>query len=372
MFFKIKIVIKIEMKEVSSLLILAINPGSTTTKVALFSAEELLSQKTIEHPREEIAVFDSLSDQLPYRLKLIEEFVEKSKIDGPIAAIVGRGGLLNPMPSGVYAVNKRMEEHLEIGIGGVHASNLGGLLAKELADIYSSIPMVVDPVAVDELEDIARISGLPQIERKSLAHTLNIKAISYRYANEISEDLTNLRLIVAHLGGGISIAPVRNGRIIDVNNANEMGPFSPERAGTVPSGQLVNLCFEGQFSSGKEIKALLNKQSGLIGYLETNDLREVEKRIENGDEKAKLIWEAMCYQIVKEIGAMATVLEGQVDAILLTGGMSYSEKLTNYVKEKTSFIANTVLYAGEDELRALAEGALRVLVGKHTIKEYIY
>ncbi len=360
------------MKGVRYLLIFAINPGSTSTKVALYSNDELIDKENIEHPREEIEDFDSLNDQLPYRLRMINDFIEKLEIENPIAAFVGRGGLLNPMPSGTYAVNERMEEHLKIGISGTHASNLGGLLAKKLAKRHDSVAYVVDPVAVDEMEEVARISGIPQIVRKSLAHTLNIKAISYRYANENVKDLEELRLVVAHLGGGISIAPIKNGRIIDVNNANEMGPFSPERAGTVPSGALVKLCFSGKYDSTEEVKALLNKKSGLISYLNTNDLRVVEKMIEDGDEKAALIWEAMCYQIAKEIGAMATVLKGKVDAILLTGGLSYSQKLTSYLKSKLGYIAPIVVYAGENELRALAEGAYRILIGRQKVKEYIY
>lgn len=354
------------------MLIFAINPGSTSTKVALYSNDELIDKETIEHPRGEIEDFDNLNDQLPYRLKSINDFIKRLDIEEPIAAFVGRGGLLNPMPSGTYAVNSRMEEHLKIGVSGTHASNLGGLLAKELAKKHDSKAYVVDPVAVDEMDNVARISGIPHIERKSLAHTLNIKAISYRYANENVRSLNELRLVVAHLGGGISIAPMKNGRIIDVNNANEMGPFSPERAGTVPSGALVKLCFSEKYNSAKEVKNLLNKKSGLISYLNTNDLRVVEKRIEDGDERAALIWEAMCYQIVKEIGAMATVLKGQVDAILLTGGLAYSKKLTTYMKDKLEFIAPIVIYAGEDELRALAEGAYRVLIGRQKVKEYIY
>jgi len=360
------------MKGVRYLLIFAINPGSTSTKVALFSNDELIDKETIEHPREEIEDFNSLNDQLPYRLSRIEKFIEKLNIKQPIEAFVGRGGLLNPMPSGTYTVNDRMEKHLKIGISGTHASNLGGLIAKELANDHNSKAFVVDPVAVDEMEDVARISGIPQVERKSLAHTLNIKAISYRYANENNVNLDKLRLIVAHLGGGISIAPIKNGRIIDVNNANEMGPFSPERAGTVPSGALAKLCFSGEYSNAKEVKSLLNKKSGLISYLGTNDLREVEKRIDEKDENAKLIWEAMAYQIVKEIGAMATVLKGKVDAILLTGGLSYSKKLTSFIKGRLEYISPIVIYAGEDELRALAEGAYRVLIGNQEAKEYIY
>src|SRR6056297_959230 len=295
------------MKGVRYLLIFAINPGSTSTKVALFSNDELIEKETIEHPREEIEDFNNLNDQLPYRLELIEKFIKKLNIDESIEAFVGRGGLLNPMPGGTYNVNERMVKHLIVGISGTHASNLGGLLAKELAIKHGAKSFVVDPVAVDEMDDIARVSGIPEIERKSLAHTLNIKAISYRYANERAVDLNSLRLVVAHLGGGISIAPIKDGRIVDVNNANEMGPFSPERAGTVPSGALAKLCFSDDYKSAKEVKKLLNKESGLIAYLGTNDLREVEDKILQGDEKAKLIWEAMAYQVVKEIGAMATV-----------------------------------------------------------------
>ncbi len=354
------------------MLILAINPGSTSTKVALYLNDELVDNETIEHPQVEIRDFKTLNDQLPYRLALVNKFIERSNIKEPLTAVVGRGGLLNPLPSGTYEVNDRMKEHLTIGISGSHASNLGGLIADLIASEHGCKAMVVDPVAVDEMDDQARVSGMPQIERKSLSHALNIKAVCHRYANEQVLALNELRLIVAHLGGGISIAPIKNGKIIDVNNANDMGPFSPERAGTVPSGDLAKLCFSGEFESARDVKRLLNKKAGLISYLDTNDLRVVEKRVNNGDEKAKLIWEAMCYQIVKEIGSMAAVLKGDVDAILLTGGLAYSQKLVEYIRNKTEFIAKTVVFAGEDELRALAEGAYRVLIGREKMKEYIY
>jgi butyrate kinase len=354
------------------LLILAINPGSTSTKVALYSNDELVESETIDHPIEVIKEYKELIDQLPYRLELVEQFIKDMNISESLSAVVGRGGMLKSLPSGTYEVNDKMQNHLEVGISGIHASNLGGLIAKRIAEKHNCKAMVVDPVAVDEMQEEARISGLPQIERKSMSHALNIKAVCHRYANEQVVDLKNLKLIIAHLGGGISIAPILDGRIIDVNNANEMGPFSPERAGTVPSGDLVKLCFSRKYKSAKEVKNLLNRESGLVGYLGTNDLRVVEKKIENGDEKAKLIWEAMCYQIVKEIGAMAAVLNGKVDAILLTGGLAYSQKLVEYIREKTAFIAKTVVFAGEDELRALAEGAYRVLIGREQLKEYIY
>lgn len=342
-------------------LILAINPGSTSTKVALYREEERIEQENITHSSEAIDKFDKIADQYEYRREMILDWLKgKGVALTDLRAVVGRGGLLRPMPSGTYTVTDQMCKDLQIGYQGEHASNLGGLIAKSIGDELSIPSYIVDPVAVDEFDDVARISGIPQITRRSLLHALNIKAITHRVANEKGTKVEDLNLIVAHLGGGISITPLRKGKMIDANNANEMGPFSPERAGSVPAGDLAKMCFSGEFTA-KEIKTKLRGKGGLVAYLGTNDAREVLKMIEEGNEKAKLVFEAMGYQIAKEIGSAATALHGKVDNIVLTGGVAYSKYLTSYIEEHVSFIAPVLVRAGEDEMLALNEGALRVL-----------
>ncbi|RKD30000.1 butyrate kinase [Thermohalobacter berrensis] len=350
--------------------ILVINPGSTSTKVAIYKNGEKVILKKIEHSAEELEKFDKVADQYDYRLKLILDWLKEEGIStSSLRAVVGRGGLLRPMPGGTYLVTDKMIEDLKIGYQGEHASNLGGILAKGIADKEGIKAFIVDPVAVDEFDDIARISGMPEIKRRSLLHALNIKAVSHRLAEEMDKSLEDLNLIVAHLGGGISVAPVKKGKIVDVNNANEMGPFSPERTGGLPVGDLAKMCFSGKYTY-KEIKTKLRGKGGLVGYLGTNDAREVEGMIENGNEKAKLVFEAMGYQIGKEIGAMATVLCGEVDKIILTGGLAHSKRLTDFITHMVKHIAEVKIYPGEDEMEALNEGALRVINGQE--KEKIY
>ncbi len=350
--------------------ILAINPGSTSTKVAIYEEEDLFKENKIIHDGEELGQFNKVSEQYDYRLNLIYKWLDVINIStSSLKAVVGRGGLLRSIPGGTYLVTDKMIVDLEIGIQGEHASNLGGILAKGIADKEGIKSFIVDPVSVDEFDDIARVSGLKDIERRSLVHALNIKAVSYRRAKELKEDLKDLNLIVAHLGGGISIAPIKGGKIVDVNNAGEMGPFSPDRAGSLPVGDLVNLCYSGEYTH-EEMRKKLRGKGGLMSYLDTVDGREVEKRIGQGDKKAQLIYNAMCYQIGKEIGAAAVVLNGKVDNIILTGGLAYSNNLAKIVTEMTGFIAEVIVYPGEDEMKALNLGALRVLKGIE--KEKIY
>lgn len=350
--------------------ILVINPGSTSTKLGVFKGQEKVLERKIEHDTRELEKFDKITDQYEYRMNLILDLLDSEKIGvQQLKAVVGRGGLLRPMPAGTYKVTDKMIDDLKAGIQGEHASNLGGIIAKGISDKEGIPSFIVDPVAVDEFEDVARISGIPEIERKSLLHTLNIRAVSHRLADDINKDFKDMNLIVAHLGGGISVAPIKKGKIIDVNNANEMGPFSPERAGGVPVGDLAKLCFSGEYSYG-EIKKKLRGKAGLVGYLGTNNAKEVDERIKSGDKKAELIFNSMAYQIGKEIGKMATVLSGKVDYIILTGGVSHSKRLTSYVEEMVGFIAPIKIFAGEDELEALNEGALRVLEGKEDSKIY--
>lgn len=356
---------------VKKIYILTINPGSTSTKVALFDGTTELARATLRHSAEMLNSFSSISDQLEFRLEAIEQFLNKhSEISRQLAAAVGRGGLLRPLSSGTYRVNERMLHDLRQGVQGQHASNLGGMLAHSIAARFGIEAFIVDPVSVDEFEPLARVSGIPQIERRSLSHALNIKAVAYRFAEDMQASLDEMNLIIAHLGGGISVAPLKAGRIIDVNNANEMGPFSPERAGGLPVGDVVRMCFSGEYSSAAELRRIFNGRSGFVGYLGTNDMREVERRIDEGDDRARLIWEAMGYQIAKEIGQMSVVLKGSVDAVLLTGGLAHSDRFTSFIAQHVEFIAPVHIYPGEDELQALAEGAVRVLTNKVAAKEY--
>lgn len=350
--------------------VLVINPGSTSTKVALFNGTENILQKNLSHNSEELESFEKITDQFDYRKNIILEWLtsEGYKVES-LKAVVGRGGLLKPMPSGTYKVTDVMIEDLNIGIQGEHASNLGGIIAKSIAEMIDVDAFIVDPVAVDEFDDVARVSGMPDVKRKSLLHALNIKAVSHNIAKELDTKVEDLNLVVAHLGGGISVVPIRKGKMIDANNANEMGPFSPERAGGLPVGDVVRMCYSGDYIYS-EIKKKLRGKGGLVAYLGTNDAREVTKMIENGDLVAKLIYEAMAYQIGKEIGAMSTVLSGNIDAIVLTGGIAYSKYLTDYVTDMVGFIAPVMLQPGEDEMRALNEGVLRVLSGEESAKIY--
>ena len=350
--------------------VLAIYPGSTSTKVALFEGENVIKAFKIDHKKEDLDKFKRIPDQYDYRLDLIKKWCESEGISTKeLRAVVGRGGLLRSMPGGTYSVTDFMIEDLKIGIQGQHASNLGGMLAKGLADLEGIPSYIVDPVSVDEFEEVARISGLKELPRKSLVHTLNIKAVSHRRAKELNKELEDLNLVVAHLGGGISIAPLKAGKIIDVNNAKEMGPFSPDRTGGLPVGDLVKMCYSGKYTLD-EIMLMIQGEGGLYSYFGTMDGRDVEERIKNGDDYAKLVYDAMAYQIGKEIGMYATVLKGDVDNIILTGGLAYSDYLVNIIKEMVGFIAEIIVYPGEDEMDALNKGALRVLEGEEIVKIY--
>lgn len=351
--------------------ILVINPGSTSTKIALFFNEQLLFDKKIEHSSGELHVFHKIIDQYEFRLDIILNFLKEKGIDHSVLdAVVGRGGLLNPIPSGTYRVNDKMLEDLRKGVSGEHASNLGGLLANGIAEKLSIPSYIVDPVVIDEMKPVARISGMPEIPRISILHALNQKAIARKAVLDLGKDYEKVNFIIAHLGGGISVGIHCKGKVIDVNNALDgEGPFTPERSGGVPVGALVKLCFSGKFTKD-EIKKKIKGKGGLVAYLSTNDVREVVKRIKQGDKKAKLILEAMAYQVAKEIGAGATVLKGQVDAIILTGGIAYNNEFVNMVKDRVSFISLVMIYPGEEEMLALCDGALRVLKEEEVEKVY--
>lgn len=351
--------------------LLVINPGSTSTKIGLFQNDKILFEETLRHPVEELDIFDKITDQFEFRKDIILNALEKNNIEiKEINAIVGRGGLLKPIEGGTYEVNENMLNDLKIGISGEHASNLGGILAYEIAKEIGVKAFIVDPVVVDELQDLARISGMKGIVRMSIFHALNQKAVARRYAKSIGKKYEDLNLIVAHLGGGISIGAHNHGKVIDVPNALDgEGPFSPERSGGLPVGSLIKLCYSGECTL-KEVIKRVKGNGGLVSYLGTNDAREVEKMIEHGDEYAELIYHAMAYQVAKEIGSAATVLMGKVDAIILTGGIAYSKLFTNWIEEMVSFISKVIIYPGEDELMALAEGGLRVLRGEEEGKKY--
>lgn len=350
--------------------VLVINPGSTSSKVALFKDLDLVVEKNLSHSTEELDKFDKITDQYAYRRDMILEWMaEEGYPTTSLKAVVGRGGLLKPMPSGTYKVTPALIKDLEIGVQGEHASNLGGIIARSIADVEGVEAYIVDPVAVDEFEPVARVSGMPDIERKSLLHALNVRAISHNVASDLGRPFETLNMVVAHLGGGISVVPVKKGKMIDANNANEMGPFSPERAGGLPVGDIVRMCYSGEYTMNT-LKPKLRGKGGLVAYLGTNDAREVLKMIENGDENAKLIFESMGYQIAKEIGAMATVLKGDIDAIVLTGGVAYSKYLTDYIKEHVGFMAPVIVKPGEDEMTALNEGYLRTVTGEDPVKIY--
>ena len=350
--------------------ILAINPGSTSTKIAVYTNETIKFEQVIRHNINDLKPFATIYDQYNYRLHLVEKALIDHKINvNDLSAVVGRGGPLKPLTSGTYAVNNHMIEDLKTKVQTEHASNLGGILAKGIADQVNIPAFIVDPVSVDELQPIARISGLPEVPRRSLFHALNLKAVAHRVAKNLYKDYNSLTLILIHLGGGISVGVQQNGKMIDVTNPNELGPFSPERAGAVPSYGLIEMCYSGKYTL-EEIKKKLIGNAGLIAHLGTSDGREVESRIANGDTKAALIYEAMAYQIAKEIGAMATVVNGQVDGIVLTGGLAYSEILVKMITDRVKFIGNVIVHPGEDELQALIEGALRVLRGEEQAKIY--
>lgn len=353
-------------------LILVINPGSTSTKVAVFDNNKVVFQKNIKHPAEEIAKYAKITDQYEFRKNVILQELQTEGIRlEEIVIVMGRGGLIKHIPSGVYEVNERMKEDLRKGVNGEHASNLGGLIADDIAKtLPSAKAYIADPVVVDEMIDVARISGHPRFERVSIFHALNQKAIARTHANAQQRKYEEMNLIVAHLGGGISVGAHRKGKVIDVNQALDgEGPFSPERSGTLPAGALAKLCFSGEVTY-EEVKKMITGQGGLCAYLGTNDALEVEKRVKAGDPKASLIYEAMAYQVAKEIGAMAVVLYGKVDAILLTGGIAYDKMFCDWIIEAVQFIAPVYVYPGEDEMKALAQNGLAVLKNEVTVKKY--
>ena len=350
---------------------LIINPGSTSTKIGAFEDETLLFDKTLRHPTEEIAKYASIIDQKDFRKQIILDTLKEDNCDiHSFDVIVGRGGLLKPIPGGTYPVSDALLADLVAGVQGQHASNLGGILAREIGDEIGKPSYIVDPVVVDELTDVARLSGVPELPRRSIFHALNQKAVARRYAKEHGVSYDSLNLIVIHMGGGVSVGAHCKGKVVDVNNILDgEGCFSPERAGTVPAGDLIKMCFSGKYTQ-KEIYKKICGNGGFNAYLHTNDARVVEKMVKEGDEFAKLVQDAFYYQIAKDAGAMAAVLEGKVDAIILTGGIAYNPYTREILEQKIGFIAPITVYPGEDELLALAQGALRVMKGEEEPQNY--
>lgn len=350
--------------------ILVINPGSTSTKIAVFEDEQPLFSETVRHDFNEITKFATVFDQFDFRKQIVLSLLQSRNFDlHTLSAVIGRGGMVKPVKSGVYGVNDLMMETLRDARYGNHASNLGALLAGDIAAELGIPSYMADPVVVDEFEELARVTGLPEITRKSTFHALNQKAMARKAAEQLGRRYEDINLIVVHLGGGISVGTHMHGRVVDVNNALDGdGPFSPDRTGTLPTEGFRRLVFK--LGDEKAIMRRLVGGGGLVAHLGTNDTREVERRIQEGDEKALFYYEAMAYTIAKEIGASATVLKGDVQGIVLTGGIAHSKMMVGWLTERVSFIAPIIHLPGEFEMEALASSALRVLRGEENAKQY--
>lgn len=351
--------------------VLVINPGSTTTKIGVYSEEGPVFEKNIEHSMELSGKYPKVTDQLETRLENINNAIKENNINlNEMDAFAGRGGPLKPLEGGTYKVNDKMLKDLESCKYANHASNLGAMIANYFSKAHNKPAFVVDPVTVDNFIPEARISGLPEIVRKCRSHALNIKSVAREVCSLLSKNLESCNFVVAHLGGGISVCALAGGKIIDVNDALlGQGPFSAERAGSLPIGPLVKLCYSQKYTE-KQLIDTLSKESGLKGYLKTNDVREILKKIESGDEEAKLILNAMMYQVSKEIGSMTVTLKGKLDGIILTGGMMKSSYLTEAIKKQVEFLGKVYIVPGEKELKALAEGAFRTLNKQEMPKIY--
>jgi len=350
--------------------LLIINPGSTSTKIGVFEDEASILEETLRHSIEELAPFQNMTDQYDFRMSIIVDALANAGICVKnLDAVVGRGGLVKPLAGGTYHVNEAMLADLRIGVQGSHASNLGGLIAYAIGTKIDKPAFIVDPVVVDEFMEISRISGHPAIKRRSIFHALNQKAIARQYCKDVGRTYTDLNLIVVHMGGGISVGIHAKGKVIDANNALDGdGPLSPERSGSLPTGDLAALCYSGEYSHA-DMKKMIAGSGGLVAYFGSNNLRELEARAES-EPDVKLAIDAMCYQVAKEIAAVSTAVYGKVDAILLTGGIARSMYITEEITQRVNFIADVKKYPGEDELAALAQGALRVLRGEETALEY--
>ncbi|MBP2643539.1 MAG: butyrate kinase [Firmicutes bacterium] len=349
--------------------ILAINPGSTSTKIAVFENEKELFRQNIEHSSDELAKYNSIAEQYDFRKEAVLSFLATNHVSvDDLSAVVGRGGSLPPVKGGAYHINDALVERLRYNPISEHAANVASLIAYEIASSAGIPSFIYDATTVDELDDIARITGMPVIPRASICHTLNMRAVARRYAKDYGKKYKELKLIVTHIGGGITSSLHQGGRMIDIVSDDE-GPFSPERAGMVHGRLLIDACYSGKYDH-QTMSKMLRGKGGLVAYLGTNSALEVIERIKNGDKEAELVFRAMAYQIAKSIGELATVVQGKVDGIILTGGLAYSELLTNWIKNNVEFIASVTIYPGENELESLALGALRVLRGEETAHEY--
>lgn len=351
--------------------ILVINPGSTSTKVAVLEDDSPMWEQEIVHSREELARFRRIADQYSFRRDtVLDALAQAGLTPQDLDAVVGRGGMLRPVASGTYRVNERMLHDSWELHEREHPANLGAVIAYEIASAVGIPALMVDPVSVDEFESLARVAGLPNIERRSMSHALNLKSAARKAAATLGQPYDQINLVVAHLGGGISVSAHRRGAMVDVNQALDgTGPFAPERAGGLPVGDVLRMAYSGQYTYA-ELFTLISRRGGLFAHLGTNDAREVERRIAAGDEHARLIYEAMAYQIAKEIGLMATVVKGDVQAVVLTGGLAHSELLLAWIKERVEWIAPVLVFPGQEEMLSMAQGAVRVLQGEEQAKEY--
>ncbi|MCK4302363.1 MAG: butyrate kinase [candidate division Zixibacteria bacterium] len=350
---------------------LIINPGSTSTKTALFDGDTKVTDQVVRHDADELARFDNVADQLEYRMKGINEWIDSLELKPEqLKAVIGRGAPLRPLEGGSYEITEAMLDDLHNMRYSNHASNLGAIIAHHLGEKYSVPAMISDPITVDNFTDVARISGVPEIERKCRVHALNIKEVCRRQATLLGKRLDEINFVAVHMGGGVSVAALQRGLVVDVNDALlGMGPFSPDRAGAVPIGGLVKLCYSGEFTE-KEMINKLSKKSGLVAYLGQSDLREVEKMIADGDEKARLYFNAMAYQVAKEIGIAAVALSGDFEAVVLTGGMAHSRLLVDEIRKYVTFLGKVVVVPGEFEMEALAAAGVRFLSGEENLKKY--
>ncbi len=350
--------------------LLVINVGSTSTKVAFFRGREPVALENIRYSSEDLARFSSLAEQLPLREEDVVKFLEKNGIDlKEVEMVVSRGGLGRPAPAGAYKVDEAMCRDLLEEKYGRHPSGLGPSITLDFSKKYGMPAIVIDPPSTDELEPLARVSGIPEIERRSIAHALNQKMAARRYAAKLGKKYEEINVVVAHLGGGVSIGAHRMGRMVDCTHGLSEGPLTPERAGALPTLELLDFAASSKLER-KQLQTRLVGQGGLAAYLGTTDAKKVEEMIRGGDKKAELIFEAMAYQISKDIGAMTTVLKGKVDGVILTGGLAYSKMLRGLIEERVGFLAPLFVYPGEDEMLALAEGGLRVLRGEEEVKAY--
>lgn len=351
-------------------LILAINPGATSTKIGVFAGETCRLRDVIAHDSDDLAQFEHLIDQYPYRAQLVRDTLNRAGISTEdLSAIAARGGLLRPIPGGTYLINAEMLRDLATCTYGIHVSNLAPLIAYNMAHPLGRPAFIVDPVTVDEFWPLSRLSGLPDLQRLSQSHALNMKAVAHRVARSLGQAYTSLNLITVHLGSGISVAAHLHGRMVDINNANNEGAFGPERCGGLPAYELMRLCFSGRYSE-QELVALMTSKGGLYAYLGTKDVRAVEARIAAGDERARLVLDTMAYQVAKEVGAMGAVLAGGVDRIIITGGIAHSNYVVDRITQRVKFLAPITVVPGEEELEALAAGALRVLRGEERPRHY--